>query len=249
MSPNGHLENETWVHSGCWLRKGLGKLHDVGKLCPKKGENLVFQGGTEFPVLQTHPFKAIRETAQSLSRTCCWNYSLSPSQAFWLCLSLQCWPCRHFLLSAPLSTAQFEGEDLWSWTREASLQNLKHFCIFLWTAFTLSQPQRFPSTAFLSPLPQSPNDLAGGDLGQEEGLSLHTMKPPVLVWVCRKAVPNTFHLYSHFISRFIIKGMNHTSPNSCDCESYQPEFTLICPLCVQSRIHPIHWRRLETVGK
>lgn len=67
MSPNGHLENETWVHSGCWLRKGLGKLHDVGKLYPKKGENLVFQCGTEFPVLQTHPFKAIWETARSLS--------------------------------------------------------------------------------------------------------------------------------------------------------------------------------------
>lgn len=202
MSQTGHLENETWVHLGCWLRKGLGELRDVGKLCPEKGENLVYQDGTELPVLQTHPFKAILEAAQSLSQTCYQNYSSTPRHVFWLCPSRQCWLCGHFLPSAPRSTAQFEGEDLRAWTREAPLQNLKHFHIFpvdSFQPFTVSpRGSHLQDLAhrqfFLPPLPRSPNDLAGGDLGQEERLLLCTMKSPAPVWVCRKVIPDTFHL-------------------------------------------------------
>jgi len=148
MSQTGRLENETWVHLGCWLRERLGELHDVGKLCPEKGKNLVFQGGTEFPVRQTHSLKAIWEIAQHLCQTYSWNCSSSSCWVFWLCPFLWCWPCGHVLLSTLLSTAQFAGEDLWAWTREAPLQSLKHSHIFPVNSFHpfYSEPHRFSST-------------------------------------------------------------------------------------------------------
>lgn len=38
-------------------------------------------------------------------------------------------------------------------------------------------------------------------------------------------------------------------PTSVIVSPIRPEPALTCPLCVQSWIHPIHWRKQETVGK
>lgn len=65
--PNQTWIHEAWIHVGCWVKKGLEELHGVGKLCPEEDENLVFQSGTELPVLQTHPFKSAWQIAQSRS--------------------------------------------------------------------------------------------------------------------------------------------------------------------------------------
>lgn len=76
------------------------------------------------------------------------------------CTPLWCWPCGHFLLSACLLTAEFEGEDLWAWTREDSLQNLQNFHIFPVGSFHSprgSHPQDLAHRwFFLPPLPHTP---------------------------------------------------------------------------------------------
>lgn len=42
------------------------------------------------------------------------------------------------------------------------------------------------------------------------------------------------------------KGSITHLPTSVTVSPIRPESALTCPLCVQSRIHPVHWRRLET---
>lgn len=170
-------QKKPWIHLGCCLREGLGELHGVGKVYPEEGENLVFQGGTELPVLQTYLFNPTWQTAQSQSQsqTCCGNYSSSPSQVL---------TNGQFLLSALLSIAQFEDEGPWAWTREGPLKNLKYFHVFPvdnFCPFTVSpRGSHLQDLAhmkvFLSPLPNSPNDLAEEDLGQEEALLFYAIE-------------------------------------------------------------------------
>lgn len=181
---------DTWKRKHGYIQDaGLGNLGElcyVGKLCPQKGENLVFQGGAELPVLQTHYFMAIWETAQSQSNLLLelqlvpvsgvLVVPLSPMLTMWALVTA----CSSPLLSLRVRTTGPEQEKLLCKTQNISVSSL-------WNPFTLlvspkgSCLQEFVHRQFvLPPLPYSPNDLAGGDLGQEE-LLFYTTKSPAPV--------------------------------------------------------------------